>query len=934
MKNRKLSLFLALFLILCGIKDILAQSGVPIVLNEYCVSNSGSTNAETDNFGNRSDWVELYGNYSAPVNLSSYYLSNDKFNLFKWKFPTGFVLNPGQYRTVWLSGKNLAFASGVHTNFNIDQCKNQWLILSNAQGVVVDSVFIRKTKESHSRGRVDYSISGAAAWRIFTITSLGAVNSGPSYIDYAPRPVIRLESMPLATNPVTTNIGAFVTTDVPEQFVHFYLENGVPYDSVTYDCFRIYYTLNTGEYPVPGAPGTFMLLNRDSIPSTGFAHLIRAISVPKAYPATPPGISACQTNFLPSFCETNTYFTDPAYQDFSPNFGVVSLSMGLDTAWLNTSGATSPTIHVEYYDKKNHISEGYANVTRPVNEAWLTKQKGFNITIDDRKGFGCNFEGKIFNVDSLGSSERKVFPTLHLKAGDYESNSIPTNATNGLTNGTGIMDVFYQSLAAKNNLKVNPLHIKPVVVFMNGKYWGVYDLREVYDKHYENYYNQQSRDSLDMLFYHSLDGAVSYADGPNSNISGLGAFKTEVYDLAMGPTIGSLVNYNKLFSRLDKASFIDYMILNSYAMNSNLWNYNIAFAKGGQTGLPGDKWHYYLWNMPSIFNFTTPSINGPPFTNTNVSPCFVHTSTIVPSTFAGNGHRNILYNLMNPVTTNTTNGRALFQMEYKLRYQDLMNGPLKCENILKHYDYVKNLFLKEMKYHEDPATAPVPGNFITAQDGWDTLTSIYRRGIVKRCETMADAFVSKFTGSCYGMTGPYPITVDVQPVGAGTVRLNSLSLENFVWSGQYYNSTLAFKAVPTSSNYVFHHWEFKNHTPLYNAPISLDSVKIGLVNPEDVVAVFTDKLNDITMPTAFTPNGDNNNDVFRPLGSALYAKDFDMSIWNRWGQEVYRSTDPTKGWDGTSRGQDALTGVYAYVITYKNSYNESKILKGNLTLLR
>jgi len=88
------------------------------------------------------------------------------------------------------------------------------------------------------------------------------------------------------------------------------------------------------------------------------------------------------------------------------------------------------------------------------------------------------------------------------------------------------------------------------------------------------------------------------------------------------------------------------------------------------------------------------------------------------------------------------------------------------------------------------------------------------------------------------------------------------------------------------------------------------------------------------MPTGFTPNGDGINDLFQPLGAAVFSKDFDMSIWNRWGQEVYRSTDPTKGWDGNFKGQPAITGVYAYVISYKNYYNESKILKGNLTLLR
>jgi len=597
-------------------------------------------------------------------------------------------------------------------------------------------------------------------------------------------------------------------------------------------------------------------------------------------------------------------------------------------------------VHVEYYDKKKQISEGYTELSRPVQEAWLTKQKGFYMTIDDRRGFGCNFEGDIFNVDGLGTSQRKVFPTLHLKAGDYESHSLPLYSPIVESKGTGIMDVFYQSLAAKNNLNVNPLHIKPVVAFLNGLYQGVYDLREVYDKHYENFYNKQSLDSLDLRFYRGGDGFITYSDGLGSNFSGDNAFVNQVYNLGISSTISNPTNYNNLMKVLDKESFIDYMILNSYAMNGNLWkyDYDIAFAKGGQSSKPGFKWHYYLWNTPSIFNFTALSLPGAQvYPDVNVSPCFVHTypdynSVITP--LAGNGHGKILNNLMSTaIRPIAGTGRFMFQQDYIRRYQDLLNGPLKCENILKHYDYVKNLYFKEMQYHEDAASLPNAGLFTTAPTVWDTNTTVYRRGIEKRCKTMSEAFGKKFV-SCYGLSGPYALTVDVQPAGAGRVQLNSITLDNYIWSGSYYGAPMSLKAVPADQTYAFHHWEFKTHSPNDNRPLSVDSVAIDFSQADQIVAVFTDKKNDVTMPSGFTPNGDGINDLFQPLGSAQFSKDFDMSVWNRWGQEVFRSTDPSKGWDGYFKGQQAQTGVYAYLITYKNLYNESKILKGNLTLLR
>ncbi|MBA3679666.1 MAG: gliding motility-associated C-terminal domain-containing protein, partial [Bacteroidetes bacterium] len=503
----------------------------------------------------------------------------------------------------------------------------------------------------------------------------------------------------------------------------------------------------------------------------------------------------------------------------------------------------------------------------------------------------------------------------------------------GISFGTAIRDVFYQSLAAKNNLHVNPLHVKPVVAFINGKYKGVYDLRECYDVEYEAYYNQQSRDSAEMNFYYNNDGTVT---PPITN-----NWRTEVYNKVCGPTANPGVPpylpmsntgyYNQVMAKLDKESFMDYMILNSYAMNSDLWNYNVAYAKGGQPNKPGNKWHYYLWNTPAIFNFTAIATNTLMYTSPFTTPCTVHSNTYLVSSFAGNGHGNILKMLMQPVT-----GNASFQLEYKNRYQDLLNGPLKCENILAHFDYVKNLFLKEMKYHEDPAAIPFAGDFTTATDLWDTLSSELRRNIYKRCAFFKGGSLGNGFNviGCYGMTGPFELTIDVKPQGAGKVRLNTLLLENYLWTGHYFSTTMPLKAIPTSTDYVFHHWEFDNHTPLNGRPLSLDSVAIGYNQGDHIVAVFTDKTKDIEMPTGFSPNGDNNNDIFMPLGSSAFSSDFDFRVWNRWGQEVFRSTDPTLGWDGNFKGQPAVTGVYAFVITYKNIYNESKILKGNVTLVR
>jgi gliding motility-associated-like protein len=942
MTVRKFVLFVGLFFVLIGTQTLRAQSTcVGIILNEYCVTNVPGTGGHVDGFGQLSDWVEIKNAFTNSVSLQSYWLSNDKNNLFKWKFPSSFTIPVGGLKLVILSGRNTVVQtpSGpeYHANFTIDQCKGQTLFLTTDAGVIRDQIAIQPTKAGHTRGRVDCNIIGPDGWRLYTTQSAEQDNPGiNNYIDYAPTPKIISSTDPNGTSNLNPNKGGFYPTGAAP--VLYFKLNGATYDT-TYSCYDIFYTLD-GNYPVPGYPPLAPTVRyTDSVNSAipiDKTMMVRAISVVRQKPA-------CQQEYLHSFCETNTYFVDMEHNQFDPNFGIVSIAWeekqrnGQDTAWFSSNGTYEPTVHVEYYDGGTQVSEGYGILNRPFNEDWKTKQKGFYISVDDRNGFGCNFEGNIFNVEGLGTTPRKVFPTLHLKSGDIESYSLISGLQPQVVQGTGIRDVFYQSLAAKYNLKVSPLHVKPVVTFVNGKYWGVYDLREVYDKYYENYYNGQGLDSLDLNFVHKgLEGSVSYWD--NSVSTSVSNFQTEVYNVVMGKSMKSN-EYNNVMAKLDKESFIDYMILNSYAMNSDIWQNNISLAKGRDATKPGGKWHFYLWNTPAIFNFTAvPTTQG--YNNVNYAPCTIHTmptytfgTGLTPRSW--NGHGNILRTLMDPIK-----GNADFQREYKNRYQDLMNGPLKCENILKHYDYVRELYLKEMKYHGDPASTPYPGKFVSDADRFDSLTNYFHLGriITSRCYVVETWFNKP---GCYGLTGPRALSIDVKPEGSGQVRLNSMLLDHYIWTGSYYSSQMSFKAIPTSTDYAFHHWEFEKHKTRNSMPLSLDSVAIDFNQSDNVVAVFVDKRNPIAfdgdnpnLPTGFTPNGDGNNEVFRPLGSGEYASNYEMTIWNRWGQEVFRSIDPLIGWDGNYKGQQALTGVYAFIITYKNIYNESKVVKGNVTLTR
>jgi len=88
----------------------------------------------------------------------------------------------------------------------------------------------------------------------------------------------------------------------------------------------------------------------------------------------------------------------------------------------------------------------------------------------------------------------------------------------------------------------------------------------------------------------------------------------------------------------------------------------------------------------------------------------------------------------------------------------------------------------------------------------------------------------------------------------------------------------------------------------------------------------------LLVPNAFTPNGDGQHDIFKPIGNNI--RKFEMTILSRTGQIVFISQSINDGWDGTIGGKPAPTGVYVYNITYINEINQNKILQGSVTLIR
>ncbi len=87
------------------------------------------------------------------------------------------------------------------------------------------------------------------------------------------------------------------------------------------------------------------------------------------------------------------------------------------------------------------------------------------------------------------------------------------------------------------------------------------------------------------------------------------------------------------------------------------------------------------------------------------------------------------------------------------------------------------------------------------------------------------------------------------------------------------------------------------------------------------------------IPTAFTPNGDGTNDIFKLQGNGI--KEYHIYIYDRWNNLIYESTDLASGWNGTSNnGKKMRTGAYAYKIEYVDTDGKKHKTAGRLNLIR
>ncbi len=120
-------------------------------------------------------------------------------------------------------------------------------------------------------------------------------------------------------------------------------------------------------------------------------------------------------------------------------------------------------------------------------------------------------------------------------------------------------------------------------------------------------------------------------------------------------------------------------------------------------------------------------------------------------------------------------------------------------------------------------------------------------------------------------------------------------------------------------------------TPAQTTTYTLTVTQNGCTAVDEVTVTVDVKCGELFVPTAFSPNDDGENDVIQVMGNCI--EDLIFTVYDRWGEAVFQTTDPTKVWNGTYKGKKLDAAVFAYYL--QATVDGIQVKKhGNITLVK
>jgi len=310
---------------------------------------------------------------------------------------------------------------------------------------------------------------------------------------------------------------------------------------------------------------------------------------------------------------------------------------------------------------------------------------------------------------------------------------------------------------------------RPVSVYINGGYFGLYELREKFDKEYFKIHDGADTDSLDILsLSYWYGGILRPVEGSVDNF-----WKSVAAFNLIDPTDTAF--WNKTDQLFDLTNYNDYIIAESWIANTDWIGNNIKLYRSDKTAY---RWRFCLIDLELAL-----APNGWTDYTSDQIQYMLNADPANP--------------YINVWLRGLQNGR--FRNYFINRYADVMNTAYQAQNILaieqNMFELTKTEMQNEYIRWGDPNN--VFGQMLSFYQNHNT----YHTQLMLRTEQVRNHIVTDF-----GLANQVDVTLDVDPPGAGSIKISTINPADYPWQGVYFNGVpVKIEAIP-NEGFGFLHW--------------------------------------------------------------------------------------------------------------------------------
>lgn len=514
-------------------------------------------------------------------------------------------------------------------------------------------------------------------------------------------------------------------------------------------------------------------------------------------------VKAFRNGYLPSNTASHTYIFD---QDFT--LDIISIQsdpanfFGASGIYDHENLGLEKEIHVEYFKPTGELAFE-VNAGIKIHSPKSHPQKSLRLYTRNEYG-DSEINYKIFE-----DKETTIFKRLILRNGSNDSQP---------SGGTHFKDGMFHQLFGSAGKRNHYSAYRPVHVYLNGEYWGIYNLRERQDKHYAK--TTIGTDNVDMM-------ERSYTAPRSDKINIIEGIEDDfkiIDEFVKNNDISIQSNYEYVKNLVNIENYVDYYIFGTYAGNYDWHDNNIKWMKPKGEGY---KWEWMMWDVEYGLGTYRNFNHGKP---TWSAILYTHLRALRPSP---NNDKKYTY-FFNSIFKNKE-----FRYYFVNRYADMLNTILREDHVLAKIEETQLLLAPDF----DKQIARWGLSNSTWTNAIDYL-KYYVSNRPKNCRENLNTYVlNRYFADSLIPDSLYAITVDVQPAGAGKIKINTIKPESYPWNGIYFNSVpIQVTAIP-NPGYQFSHWS--------EDTISLDWFKHLLLEDATFTAFFeaeeANNINDIVI---------------------------------------------------------------------------------------